>query len=105
LPEVRYSAKNEKLSSKVLNSYSKMKEKASKRDSRRKLGSCRWTPKVNDNELVKTTHVGRHKKTSKFVIVRGSIYYFINISPVRLWAEGLEVKGKRKIQQESFKAT
>ena len=62
---------------------------------------------VNDKELVKTTHAGPHKKKyiKIYVIVRGSIYYFINISPLRLWAEGWEVKGKRKIQQEIFKAT
>ena len=83
-----------------MNSYTKMK--TSKRNRQRKLDSCRYTPKVN-KVLVEKTHPGRHKKTIIYVIVRGSIYYFKNISLLRLWAEGWERKGNRKIHQESSK--
>jgi hypothetical protein len=84
-----------------------MKEKASKRDFQQKLGSCRWTPQVNNKVLVKTTNAGIHKRKDVkiYVNVQGAIYYFKNISPVRLWAERLERKGKKEIQQQSFEAT
>jgi len=47
-----------------------MKQKASKRNSRRKLGSCRWTPKVNVKVLVKNPIPDAIKsKTSKFMLL------------------------------------
>jgi len=54
LPELGDSPEDEELAAKVLKAYTKMKEKASKRDSRRKLGNSRLAPKVNDKVLVKT---------------------------------------------------
>ena len=41
LPELEDSTENEELVAKVLKAYTKMKEKASKRDSRRKSGNSR----------------------------------------------------------------
>jgi len=54
LPELGDSPEKEDLAAEVLKAYTRMKETASKRDSRRKLGNSRWTPRINDKVLVKT---------------------------------------------------
>ena len=54
LLELGDSPENEELAVNILKAYTKMKVKASKRDSRRKIGNSRWTPKLNVKVLVKT---------------------------------------------------
>jgi hypothetical protein len=55
LPELGDPPEREELATEVLKAYTKMKQKASKMDKRRKLGNSKWTPKVNDKVLVKKT--------------------------------------------------
>jgi len=50
LTELGESPENEDLAAKVLKAYIRMKE-VSKRDSRRKLGNSRWTPRIIDKVL------------------------------------------------------
>jgi len=71
LPELGDSPENESLAAKVLKAYTRMKEKASERDSRRKLGNSRWVPSINDKVLVKTQPVSDTIKgeTSKFMLL------------------------------------
>jgi len=71
LPELGDSPKNEGLAAKVLKAYSRMKEKASERNSQRKLGNCRWAPRLNDKVLVKTHPISDDIKgeTSKFMLL------------------------------------
>jgi len=71
LPELGDSPEQEELVAKVLKAYTKMKEKSSKRNSRRKLGNSRWTPKANDKLLVKTQPMldAIKGKTSKFMLL------------------------------------
>ena len=89
LPELGDSPEEEELAAKILKAYTKMKEKASKRNSRRKIGNSRWAPKVNDKVLV-TTHVRCRKRNNVeiYAIVRGAISYFRNVSPFSLLAKG-----------------
>jgi carboxylesterase type B len=71
LPELGDPPEHEELATKVLKAYTKMKEKASKRDRRRKLGNSQWTPKVNDKVLVKKQPMSGAVKgtTSKFMLL------------------------------------
>jgi hypothetical protein len=73
LPQLEDSPENEELAAKVLKAYIKMKKKASKSDSRRKLGNSRWTPNVNNKVLVKTQPMSDAIKgmTSKFMLYEG----------------------------------
>jgi len=76
-----------------LKAYAKMKEKASRRDRRWKLGNSRWTPKVNDKVLVKTQPMSDAIKgiTSKFMVLYegpfliSKIYY---VSPFSVRTKG-----------------
>jgi hypothetical protein len=53
LPELGDPPEEEELAAKILKAYTKMKEKASKMCSRWNLSNSRWTPKINDEVLVK----------------------------------------------------
>ena len=83
LPELEDSTENEELVAKVLKAYTKMKEKASKRDSRRKSGNSRWTPNVNDKVLVKTQPMSDAIKgmTSKFMLLYEGPFLISKIYP------------------------
>jgi len=65
------SPENEGLAAKVLKAYTRVNEKASKRDSRRKLGNSRWAPRINDKLLVKTQPISDAIKgeTTKFMLL------------------------------------
>ena len=71
LPGLGDSPEYEDLAAKVLKAYTRIKEKASKRDSRRKLGNSRCTPRMNDKVLVKTQPMSDAIKgeTSKFMLL------------------------------------
>jgi len=71
LPEIEDSPENEGLAAKVLRAYTRMKEKDSERDSRRKLGNCGWARRVNDKVLVKTHPISDDIKgeSSKFMLL------------------------------------
>ena len=71
LPRLGYSPENEDLAAKDLKACTRMKEKASKRDSRRKLGNSRWTPRMNDKVLVMTRPMSDAIKgqTPKFMLL------------------------------------
>ena len=60
-----------------------MKERASKRDRRRKLGNSKWTPKVNDKVLVKTQPMSDAIKetTSKFMLLYKGPFLISKIYP------------------------
>jgi len=81
LPELGDSPENEGLAAKVLKAYTRMKEKASERDSRRKLGNCRWAPRVNSKVLVKTQPISDviMEETSKFMLLCEGPFLISNI--------------------------
>jgi len=83
LSELDDSPENEELAAKVLKAYTKMKEKASKRDSRRKLGNSRWTPNVNDTVLLKTQPMPDAIKgmMSKFMLLYEGPFLILKIYP------------------------
>ena len=83
LPELGDLPENEDLAAKVLKAYTRMKEKASKRDSRRKLGNSRWVPRLNDKVLVKTQPISDAIKgeTSKFMLLYGGPFLISKIYP------------------------
>jgi ribonuclease HI len=53
IPRLEDVLDEEELGTKVLKAYTKMKEKAFKRDKKRKAGNSDWAPKLNDKVLVK----------------------------------------------------
>ena len=69
---------------KVLKAYTKMKEKTSKRDRRRKLGNSRWTPKV----FVKTQPMrdAIRGTTSKFMSLYEGPFLISKIYPQSAYA-------------------
>ena len=78
LPGLGDSPENEDLAAKILKAYTRMKEKASKRDSRRKLGNSRWAPTINVKVLVKTQPMSDAIKgeTSKFMLLYEGPFLF-----------------------------
>jgi hypothetical protein len=66
---IRRFTRKEELATKVLKAYTKVKEMASKRYSRRKVGNSKWTPKTNDKVRLKTQPMSDVIKvtTSKFI--------------------------------------
>jgi len=83
LPELGDSPENEDLAAKVLKAYARMKEKASKRDSRWKLGNSRWVPRINDKVFVKTQPMSDAIKgeTSKFMLLYEGPFLISKIYP------------------------
>jgi len=91
--------RNEDLAAKVLKAYITMKEKASKRDSRWKLGNSRWAPRINDKVLVKTQPMSDAIKgeTSKFMLLYEGPFLISKIYPhsgYELKDENGRAKGK-----------
>ena len=84
LSELGDSPGKEDLAAKGLKAYTRMKEKASKRDSRRKLGNSKSAPRINDKVLVKTQPVSDAIKgeTSKFMLLYEGPFLISKIYPL-----------------------
>ena len=106
MPELGDATEHEELAVKVLKAYAKMKEKASKRDRRRKVGNSKWTPKVNDKVLVKTQPVSDAIKgtTSKFMLLYEGPYLISKIYPHSAYElEDEHGKARGKFSKEALK--
>ena len=99
LLEIGDSPEHEELATKVLKAYAKMKEKAFRRDRRRKFSNSRWMLKVNDKVLVKTQPMSDAIKgtTSKFMLLYEGPFLILKIylhSAYKLKDEQGRARGK-----------
>jgi hypothetical protein len=92
LPELGDSPEKEELATKVLKAYTKVKENASRRYSRRKLDNSKWTPKTNDKVRVKTQPMSDVIKvtTSKFIYCTRGHFLFKKYYPHSAYEQNYE---------------
>jgi hypothetical protein len=80
-----------------------MKEKAFKREKRRKLGNSSWTPKLNDKVLVKSQPMSDAIKgmKSKFMLLYDGPFFISKLYPhsaYELMDENRKARGKFSIK-------
>jgi hypothetical protein len=89
-----------------MNAYAKMKEKAIKRDKRRKLGNSSWTPKLCDKVLVKPQPVSDAVEgtTAKFMLLYNGPFFVSKVYPHSAYElKDENGKPRRKFNKKALK--